>query len=178
MEKDKSKTETNATENIEETETVVDISTIDDIASIISDLEANSTTGPAARSYTARRGFKSMTALVNTDPKILAVMSGSISSALAQQAADSVEGADQSLKLSIDYAKNVGKLTENMNTLHRYARAAFELGFAPNGVEDIDDMNVSQQARMVLDFIESTKGVAKNAPPKEFKPWAENLAAS
>lgn len=171
MAEDKGQTATaNESEQTEEIE-AIEITSADDIASLVSALEADGVAGATARSYTVKHGFKSLQPLLTTDPHVLAMMSGCISYALAQQAADEIEGAEEVRKLAIEYAENVSTLTANMTKLNTYCLTAMEFGYGEDG-EEIDDMTTQRKAEIVSEFLDAQK----KKPDADFIAWTKQQA--
>ena len=179
MADDKGTNDPQATENeSEETEVGgIEINSVDDIAGFVEALAQDGVSGPTARSYRAKDGFRAMQPLLNTSPQVLATMSGCISYALAEQAANEEEGAADALVLAIEYAENVTSLKANMATLRQYCILALDLGYGSaidNDDADIDDLDQHQMAKVVKSFL----GAQKNAKVKpEFKVWTDDLVA-
>lgn len=179
MADDKGTNDPKATENeSEETEVeAIEINSVDDIAGFVEALAQDGVSGPTARSYRAKDGFRSIHPLLNTSPEVLATMAGCISYALAEQSANEEEGAAEALALSIEYAENVTSLKANTVKLRSYCATALDFGYGSaigNENAEIDELDMHDMAKIVTAFLGAQKGAKVDA---DFKAWADDLVA-
>jgi hypothetical protein len=153
--------------------TAIEINSVNDIAGHVDALAQDGVTGATARSYTAKGGFRNVQSLVNTSPDILATMAGSIFYALAEQAANGDERAQQAMDLSIEYAENVGSLKANSAKLRTYCVLAIDMGY---GEGDVADLDIHEQAAIVTDFLSAQKPDTMDKELKEFQTWVKETA--
>ena len=165
-------------QNSNETETeervVIEINSIDDIASHIQSTLDGGEPATAARSYTAKGGFKSIEALINTPAAILATLMGGAAYALAQQASDGDEDAQECLNLGIAYAQNVGELTSNMSSLNNYAATALLID---GDSRDVSEVPVDEKVKIVAAFIEGLPAAKQKNVPASFSKWLKAQTA-
>ena len=161
--------------------TPITIASVDDVAGFVEALAQDGVSGPTARSFTAKAGFRSIQPLLNTDPQILAAMAGSISYALAEQAANGEEGASDALNISIEYAQNVTTLKANMVKLRSYCEVALNVGYGTvidKEDADIDDLTVNEMAKIVSAFLDAQKKQKSDPESVAFKEWTDATAAA
>lgn len=158
-----------------ETETVaVEINSPDDIASHIQSTIDGGEPATAARSYTAKGGFKSIDALLNTPAPVLATLIGGAAYALARQAGDGDEDAQACLDHGIAYAQNVGELTANMSKLNDYAATALLLD---GDGRDVSEVPVDEKVQIVSAFIDSLPAAKQKNVPAMFSKWLKTQTA-
>lgn len=158
-----------------ETETVaVEINSPDDIAAHIQSTIDGGEPATAARSYTAKGGFKSIDALLSTPAPVLSTLIGSAAYALAQQAGDGDEDAQACLDHAIAYSQNVGELTANMGKLNDYAATALLLDADER---DISEVTVEEKVTLVSGFIAGLPKDKQQKVPADFSKWLKTQTA-
>lgn len=148
----------------------IEINSVEDIVSLVNNLESNQETGAALRSYTVKGGFKALDPLIGTHPHVLAFMSGCINYALSMQATEGTEGAKEVFDISLEYAKNVGSLTENTTKLNNYCKVALNLGFGDGA--DFEDLSQKEKAIIVTEFL----GAQSKKPDESFMKWTKEAS--
>jgi len=137
--------------------TVPTISSVEELAAYVAELEANEVEGPSARGYTINGGLRAVTPLCSLSPNVLLSMAGCINTALATHISEGTEGAQEALDLSMAHASNAVTVTRHTAQFNKFLDMAIDLGYAPDGA-DSDALTYEQQVSTVDAFLASQKG--------------------